>query len=134
MNSNTKRGLALGVGIVTVAATGIAYAASMSVGSSTLGAGTHGVTNNCDVTVSYAPTDSGYSSTAGKYLLSGATVTPSDATNCAGKSFKLTVVDASGNQEVTGSFDSPSAVAKDMPFTAPLDANTVSKVAAVITG
>ena len=131
MNRNTKRALAFGAGIATVAATGIAFAASMTVGSSTLGAGTHAVNNNCDVTVSYASTDSSFSS--GKYMLTGATVTPSSATNCGSKSWKLTVVDGTGTQELTGTF-AASAVAIDQQFTAPLDANTVSSVAAVVTG
>lgn len=124
--------LPIAVGVVVFGAV-TAFAASLTVNSSSLAAGNTTVAAcNTHASVSYAPTASGTGFQTGTATV---TITPDDPTNqptpCDGMAFKVTLLGASNSVLATqsGTLSGNSGTAS---FTA--DAATVSGVAVVITG
>lgn len=131
-NPSTLRKKAVPAALVGVLLTaGVAYAASLTLNTDTLGSGNNTVTScNASAGVTYNTT---YSSTLPGYKVTTAPVT--SAVACAGMSYKLTLSGA-GNAslaEVTGSLDGTGAASPD--FTADdVLASLVTGVRLVITG
>jgi len=117
------------VGVVVFGAV-TAFAASLTVNSSSLGAGNASVTScNSAATVSYNTAPS-----AGVYKVTTAPVTTAAA--CAGMSYRVTLTDASNASlgEVTGTLDATTGAALPDFTSAGIDASAVAGVSVVVTG
>ena len=125
----------VGVGVVVFGSV-TAFAATLNVSSSSLGAG-NGTVATCNSAASVTYT-SAFDATTHVYDLGTTTVatvagTPSA---CSGKSYKITFMDASNTPvgtEVTGTLDTNGGDTKDVSAQA-IPASSIGKLAVVITG
>ena len=126
-----KRYLVPVVAGVTVFGAVSAFAATLDVSSTTLGAGDKAVAScNATASVTYTTT---YDTTAKTYRVATAPV--ATAATCAGKAFKVTLTGASGVlREVTGDLDDSGAAAPSFAGNPAVPASAVTGVSVVITG
>lgn len=113
-----------------------AFAATLDVSSSSLGAG-NGTVSSCNGSASVSYT-SAFDSTSHVYELASTTVTTVAGTPsaCAGKSYKVTFMDGSDatvGSEVTGTLDTNGSDTKTVT-SQHIAAGSVAKLAVVITG
>lgn len=125
--------LPLGAGVVVFGSV-TAFAATLTVNSSSLGAGNATVTScNSAAAVTYGTTPTANAKT---YDVSTATVTTSGTgTGCANMSFRVTLLGAGGTTlgEKTGTLDGTGAGSADFT-TLTIPASDVASVAVVVTG
>lgn len=142
MHKFSKRTLAVVVPVAALSVVGIAYAASLTVTSTTLGGGTSTVANACAIDVSYDEEDLTYSNAANGYVLAKVNVRPSAAsgTNCDGDSWRVTVTDALGDAlgEAKGEFAETAVAMNNQSLTesvsgTPITASAVAEVYATAT-
>jgi len=110
-----------------------AFAATMNLSSDSLGADQADVENACDATVSYS--NVAYTAASAGYEVDEVTVTPSDADDCAGKTFEVTLADGTTAKWQSGAeaFATP-AVAVPVAVGDPVKAAEVNDAYAVVTG